>query len=884
MSVAVQGIRSAAAALLFALAACGGGSDEGSGGGGSGGGSEPATPASGAVVGAAGGTVLGPNGTKVEIPPGALSAGTTTSVEQTSAASPSLPAGFSAVGQMFALTPHGTAFSVPATLTLPFDGSQVPAGMMPQVMKTNERNQWVPVAGATFGAGVVTAGVTGFSFMQVVVPLTRDAPRRIYKFFGTDSPSEVGESNEGVLDKRRFVSPGGAFDNRLDGDTTNALEVFSSADGVTFWAGSEAGKGAVVLEQSQSFVKNVDSATLEFVITAAAVEAIDFNRTPGTDECPFGPTVSCVPIQAYAEFEMELVDELGDLLEDENEREIFSAGTSLSIDGHTVNWGMRVKKGVESSSHLLSRSLLATNADPLGFGIDNNPHIRLVKSHTVRVDLSRVKTGSTFWINSLLHKVTVDRRQRESGVGAFLRNPSKIGGTTASYTGLTPTGLPRPPRKARLPIRCATGPDPAAGVLAFAAARFDTMEPNGGAESSRVVVVTRPPAPSGLDASFGSGGKVTTPFGGSDSAMALQSDGRIVMVGGSTDAFVLARYNADGSLDMGFGNAGLVSTDVVAGGIVEEVARAVAIQADGKIVVGRHVRTPGGPFAFVLARYNANGSLDASFEAAGPVVGAVSGRAFALALQPDGCIVAARDDPVGEDFRLARFKADGSLDAGFGTRGQVTTDIAGGPDVARNIALQPTGAIVVSSDPFGNNPGTAVARYTAAGNLDPSFGNGGTSMLAGAAVGQGLALQRDGKLVLVGKLNIGSGATASTDFALMRLNADGSPDTTFGAAGTVTTAVSAERDGALAVALQTDGRIVVAGHTSNINSNFAVARYDSNGTLDTSFGNGRGVLTVDFFRFTDIGENVLVQPDGKIVVSGQAQNSVGGYGLARINP
>lgn len=138
--------------------------------------------------------------------------------------------------------------------------------------------------------------------------------------------------------------------------------------------------------------------------------------------------------------------------------------------------------------------------------------------------------------------------------------------------------------------------------------------------------------------------------------------------------------------------------------------------------------------------------------------------------------------------------------------------------------------------------------------------------------------------MLVGKLNIGSGATASTDFALMRLNADGRPDTTFGAAGTVTTAVSAERDGALAVALQTDGKIVVAGHTSNINSNFAVARYDSNGTLDTSFGNGRGVLTVDFFRFTDIGENVLVQPDGKIVVSGQAQNSVGGYGLARINP
>jgi len=136
----------------------------------------------------------------------------------------------------------------------------------------------------------------------------------------------------------------------------------------------------------------------------------------------------------------------------------------------------------------------------------------------------------------------------------------------------------------------------------------------------------------------------------------------------------------------------------------------------------------------------------------------------------------------------------------------------------------------------------------------------------------------------VGSVAIGSGATASTDFALMRLNADGSPDTSFGSTGTVTTAVSNERDAAQAVALQADGKIIVAGHTSNINTNFAVARYNIDGTLDTGFGNGLGVLTVDFFGFTDIAESVAVQPDGKIVLGGVARNNVDGYGLVRILP
>jgi uncharacterized delta-60 repeat protein len=269
--------------------------------------------------------------------------------------------------------------------------------------------------------------------------------------------------------------------------------------------------------------------------------------------------------------------------------------------------------------------------------------------------------------------------------------------------------------------------------------------------------------------------------------------------------------------------------------------------------------------------------------------------AYAVAIQPDGKIVVTGDfnlTPANGsdfgDFTLARFNANGSLDAGFGGNGtgQLTTDIGAATNAARNIVLQPDGAIVVSGKPTGSSVGfdhTDVLRYTANGLLDASFGSGGKLTLPGIDVGQGLVRQPDGKFVLVG------GVTATVPFAarflLLRLRADGSTDTTFGTAGTVDTAFSVISATASAVALQADGKIVVVGTTAlSANSNFVVARYNANGTLDAGFSNGTGVLAVDFFGADDVGENVLLQPDGKIVVSGRARHQVSGYGVARINP
>jgi uncharacterized delta-60 repeat protein len=409
-----------------------------------------------------------------------------------------------------------------------------------------------------------------------------------------------------------------------------------------------------------------------------------------------------------------------------------------------------------------------------------------------------------------------------------------------------------------------------------------------GSQTSTVLTIRddEPPLPSSsfLDSSFGIAGKASAErFGGGNSAAALQADGKIVMVGGSTSDFVLARFNANGTLDPSFDGDGKVITDMIPGGIVQETAKAVAIQPDGKIVVVGDTRV-GLPFAFALARYNPDGTLDSSFGNGGKVTSGVSGRTFAVVIQPDGSIVVAGDDTATEDFRLARYTTNGSLDSSFGSGGQVTTDLGGSPNTARNIVLLPDGKLLASGDPFGNGTTlehTDLVQYTANGTPDGSFGAGGKITLSGQRVGRGLIRQPDGKLILVGSLLIGSGATATTDFAVMRLNANGVPDSSFGSGGLVTTEITAlQQESANDVTLQPDGKILVVGQAG---SQFGIVRYTVNGTLDITFGNG-GKVTVDFFGFTDIAESVLVQPDGKIVVSGLAQGNFNGYGLARLNP
>jgi uncharacterized delta-60 repeat protein len=340
-----------------------------------------------------------------------------------------------------------------------------------------------------------------------------------------------------------------------------------------------------------------------------------------------------------------------------------------------------------------------------------------------------------------------------------------------------------------------------------------------------------------LDSSFGSGGKVSTDFsgnGGGAFAVAIQPDGKIIAAGGSGGKFALARYKTNGSLDMTFGNGGKVTTSFFN---IEDAAAAVAIQSDSKIVVAGSARSPATTYDFAVARYNTNGTLDASFGSGGKVTTDFFGnadQALAVALQSDGKIVTAGlafNISTDDDFALTRYNIDGTVDSTFGSGGKVTTDIAGFFDVANGVAIQSDGKIVAGGDAVKvPSSGGVLTRYNPDGSLDTTFGTGGKVFNDFFGNASAVAIQPNGKIVAAGTA-IESG---KVDFGLTRFNSNGSPDLGFGSGGKVTTNFLGNVDRALAIAIQPDGKIVAAGMAYDISANnesFALARYDGDGPI-----------------------------------------------------
>jgi uncharacterized delta-60 repeat protein len=398
-----------------------------------------------------------------------------------------------------------------------------------------------------------------------------------------------------------------------------------------------------------------------------------------------------------------------------------------------------------------------------------------------------------------------------------------------------------------------------------------------------------------LDPTFGMDGKVKTDFFGHRDearAIALQTDNKIVAVGTVTEPtfgtsdFGLARYHADGSLDLSFGSGGKVITDVQGG---DEGAEDVAIQPDGKIVVAGHNDSPftltGG--VFVIARYLPNGSLDPAFGSGGIVRTSFSSSsvaALAIALQPDGKIVAAgggvlNNEPGGGAFNvsaMARYNPDGSLDQTFGSGGKVLP----AANLIFDLALQADGKIVaVAGFSF------TVLRFNPDGSPDSTFGSAGKvdhSILGGAILSSlGVALQTNGKIVIVGSSS--SLSNSNVDFGLVRLNTNGSPDTTFGMSGVAITDLG-NYEAAWDVAIQPDEKIVVSGES---NKRFAVARFTSTGSLDNTFN----VLALDFgcgntsppsSSPSSVAYSVALYPDGKVIAGGTSC-SPRDFVLARYN-
>jgi uncharacterized delta-60 repeat protein len=403
-----------------------------------------------------------------------------------------------------------------------------------------------------------------------------------------------------------------------------------------------------------------------------------------------------------------------------------------------------------------------------------------------------------------------------------------------------------------------------------------------------------------LDPSFGGDGKVTTHFAGDwedrARAVAIQDDGKIVAVGHSytgtsstvTARFALARYNPDGTLDGSFGGDGRVRSYLAEG----SEASAVAIQDDGKIVAAgysylRYRRV-------AVARYNPDGTLDDSFGGDGKVSTHFGGRSFdmalAVAIQDDGDIVAAGDShgATHHRFALARYHPDGTLDSSFGGDGKIRTTFAGKNDAHSSaVAIQDDGRIVAAGSSTVPNVDTgphtrfALARYDPDGTLDDSFGGDGKVVTThfvkrgGFAEASAVAIQADGKIVAAGTT-----AVSTTQFALARYNLDGTLDSSFGGDGKIRTHFAdSGGDVGWAVAIQDDGKIVAAGRSEG---RFALARYDDAGTLDPAFGGDGKVRTHFGWGGTCVNpggaSGLAIQADGKIVAAGCAR---GRFALAR---
>lgn len=393
-------------------------------------------------------------------------------------------------------------------------------------------------------------------------------------------------------------------------------------------------------------------------------------------------------------------------------------------------------------------------------------------------------------------------------------------------------------------------------------------------------------SPGDPDTTFGTNGGVITDVGvGYDRAegVAVQSDGKIVVAGetkwndadGDFPRMTLIRYDAVGALDLTFGLGGVVTTSAIA--TKTSYAQAIVLQPDGKIVVaGEGTNAAGTNSDVIVARFNTDGSLDASFGTGGittTAIGPGNDYGRSVALQGDGKIVVGGWGHDGSSFvgRVLRYDSNGTLDTGFGSGGIATlpTSKDGNNGMRAGVALQSDGKIVwAGRDTVGGYGQFAVVRLDATGTLDSGFGTSGlttTDISSGHDYANNVVIQGDGSIVLGGFAH-----GASKDKAIVRYDTNGALDTGFGTGGIATAAVQGRADAHHSgLTLQSDGKIVWAGNTPGAgNPQFAVMRYDTSGVLDATFGTG-GLATMQVGGF-DVGQGVAVAPDGDIIVVGHA--------------
>lgn len=381
-----------------------------------------------------------------------------------------------------------------------------------------------------------------------------------------------------------------------------------------------------------------------------------------------------------------------------------------------------------------------------------------------------------------------------------------------------------------------------------------------------------------LDLAFGNNGLVTTTTGEDQEvfySIIEVDNNKVLAAGGANYIATLIRYNQDGSIDTSFGTNGILELDF--GGTREEIEDMIR-QPDGKILITAESKNTNDDYDFIVARLNEDGSYDTSFGNNGISVisygSSTDERPNAITLAPDGKIIVAGNTEGGLIWQtaIARLNADGSLDTSFSNDGKQNLSITNRSDYLNGVEVTFDGKIIAAGGGVfnsGSNQGRmAIVRYLDNGELDPSFGVNGTvtlNVLDASCIGESLISLPDGKSLIAGYAN---GIGIQRSFAIIRLDINGDLDPTFGTNGSVVTVVPSVLAQIFKIKLDENNSIFAVGESaiSGQAVDFTIAKYSYDGQIDTNFGTN-GIATTDFFGVHDRAWDFIIH-DNQLTVAG----------------
>lgn len=732
-------------------------------------------------------------------------------------------------------------------------------------------------------------------------PVTNDGePFRFWSYGtypgdrGPEIPGEIHNSNVPMSDVHDF----GPLRFVVDGDQRATGEVISGTLGESYGISTQGPTGGVgdpatsigstvELQQIMDYTKNTTDASFILHVSAIELEGIDASNSgdPGCETGPPGRFICHPNLTADVKLTVMVYGDTGIFFASEN---------AISLISRFGQWTLSSTSNAPGQVSLWNLENFATNFTP-GAPVQSvtRANLSLAAPLNIPLDISEVDTGSNFTVRIFARAETYDLTQRETYLAAGFKRPTNVVGATIETQGLEPTGnssRPVPPLSGfGSAPECPAGGNPGAGTLQFRASAFEVPElPFGGLEQATVIRVG------------GSSGKVSAVVTSSDGSAIAGTDYTPItttVTFGDNDAAPrtiplpvllnstpssnktvnLQLSDPRGCATLGPSNA--VLTIVDDDQPVENPVFAIGGTVTGLTGSGLSLRNfstgeilPVDLGAFAFAQRSANGlSYDVGVNAQ------PTNPAQVCAVSNGSGTVSGAD--VNNISVACVTPTNGGIDLTFSGDGKVQTLLSGALGGA--VALQTDGRIVVvgASDQPGHSDFTLL-RYDGAGVLDPSFGTGGivTTNFSATSRDEGtdVLVQPDGKIVVAGRSAV---VGVNFDFALARYRTDGSLDSTFGSGGMVVTDFGAGQATARALALLPDGRILAVGE---VGGDFALARYHADGRPDSTFGTA-GKATLDL-NGGDIANSVALLADGRFIVAGGAAiGSERDFGVVRFN-